>query len=385
MTDTPPTGRLMAPLEVQFFDVLRRIVIQTSSCHQQLTFRINSTPVVLSFAFNNGTMPFSVSWHTLLEELEDLPDDATLMTPLSHDRFRVIDVQEQRIVIKFLNRNIDATRPLQRDQFEALYRNIIDGGDGFELENLPPDADPYPAVLSVHPRFEIDEDQGVMVEKEASTTSQILADGSETEPKDRTEPDLEVYADTLLLVDALERHEVAVLQDLETDVLVNLYTLLSDVQRNANDLRKDVADVLLDRLHHDRPVAGPFGSIQRTARRNRSLKDEDEVLSKLEEAGIDRERVLGIDREKVDDALEVTELSEHDVYEIEESEYVRKAEVDEERKETRLQGLKDQLAAAEGDEAEELRNEIEELESRIEELTEFKSGTQFHNPAGSEP
>lgn len=330
-------------------------------------------------------MPFSVSWHTLLEELDNLSDGATLVTPLSRDQFRVTDVQEQRVVIEFLDRDIDATRPLQLDQFEALYRNIIDGSDGFELGNLPPDADPYPAVLSVHQRFEINEDQGIIVEKEASTTSQLLADDSEVDPEDRTEPDLEVYADTLLLVDALERHEVAVLQDLKTDVLVNLYTLLSDVQRNANDFRKDVADVLLDRLHHGRPVAGPFGSIQRTARRNRSLKDEDEVLSKLEEAGIDRERVLSIDREKVDDALEVTELSERDVFEIEESEYVRKAEVDEERKQTRLQGLKDQLAAAEGDEAEELRDEIEELESRIEELTEFKSGTQFHNPAGSEP
>jgi hypothetical protein len=116
-----------------------------------------------------------------------------------------------------------------------------------------------------------------------------------------------------------------------------------------------VADVLLNRLHHDRPVSGPFGSVQRTTRRNRSLKDDEEVLETLEAAGINRERVLGVDRDKVDDALEVTELSESDVYEIEQSEYVRKAEVDEERKEMWLQGLKDQLAAAEGDEAEELR------------------------------
>jgi polyhydroxyalkanoate synthesis regulator phasin len=52
---------------------------------------------------------------------------------------------------------------------------------------------------------------------------------------------------------------------------------------------------------------------------------------------------------------------------------VREAEVDEEVKETRLQGLKDQLVATEGDEAEELREEIEELEDRIEELTSFKT------------
>lgn len=193
-----------------------------------------------------------------------------------------------------------------------------------------------------------------------------------------------MYADALLLVDALERHEVDVLEEMETGALVNLYTLCSDVQRNANDLRRYVADVLLNRLHHDRPVSGPFGSVQRTSRRNRSLKDDNEVLEVLEDAGIDRERVMSVDRDKVDDALEVTELSESDVYDIEEREYVRKAEVDEERKETRLQGLKDQLAATGGEEAEELRREIEELENRIKELTEFRSGRSFQTSAGSE-
>jgi predicted polyphosphate/ATP-dependent NAD kinase len=189
---------------------------------------------------------------------------------------------------------------------------------------------------------------------------------------------LDVYADSLLLVDAFERHDVTTLSEMETDALVNLYTLLSDVQRNANDLRQDVAEVLLTRLHHDRPVSGPFGSVQRTTRRNRSLKDEDEVLAKLEAEGIDRERVTGIDRSKVDDALEVTDLSETDVYDIEESEYVRKADVDEEVKETRLQGLKEQLAATEGEEAEELRQEIEDLEDRIGELTGFKPGADVY-------
>jgi len=332
-------------------------------------------------------MPFSVSWHTLLDELSDLPEGTTLITPLSHDRFRVSDVQEQRVIVEFLDRDIDETRPLQRDQFETLYRRISDEPDGFELDRLPPDADPDPAVLSLHPRFEIDEDRGVIVEKEGPTTSQLLDAGDERETgeEERTEPNLDVYADALLLVDALERHEVEVLEEMDTDALVNLYTLLSGVRRNANDLRQDVADVILNRLHHDRPVSGPFGSVQRTTRRNRSLKDDEKVLESLEAAGIDRERVMGVDRDKVDDALDVTELSENDVYEIAESEYVRKAEVNEERKETRLQGLKDQLAAAEGDEAEELRKEIKELEDRIEELTEFKSGSQFHTQAGSGP
>ena len=81
--------------------------------------------------------PFSVSWHTLLEELDNLPERATLLTPLSHDRFRITDVQEQRVVIGFLDREIDETRPLQHDQFETLYRRITEESGGFELADSP--------------------------------------------------------------------------------------------------------------------------------------------------------------------------------------------------------------------------------------------------------
>jgi hypothetical protein len=107
------------------------------------------------------------------------------------------------------------------------------------------------------------------------------------------------------------------------------------------------------------------------------LKDNEEVLAALEDVGIDRERVLGVDPEKVDDALEVTELAESDVYDVEQREYVRKAEVNEEVKETRLQGLKDRLAATDSEDAEELRREIEDLEQRIDELTSFSSGREL--------
>jgi chromosome segregation ATPase len=186
-----------------------------------------------------------------------------------------------------------------------------------------------------------------------------------------------VYADALLLIDALEQHDVTSLTELDVPTLVNLYTLLSDVQRNANDLRQDVRGVLLDRLHHDQPVSGQYGSVQRAVRRNRTLKDDEEVLELLEAEGIDPERVLSVDTSKLDDALEVTSLFESDVYEIDESEYVRKADVDDEMKESRLQGLKDQLAGADEDTTE-LQAKIEELEERITELTSFDSGTSFH-------
>jgi hypothetical protein len=321
-------------------------------------------------------MPFSVSWRTLLDELDELPEGATLITPLSHKRFRLTDVQEHRVIIQFDDSG--EKRPLQRDQFETLYHRIEDSHDGFKLDRLPPEADPYPAVWSVHPRFEIDEEKGIITATEGPTTTQLVDAEHEPDGDERHEPEgLDVYSDALLLIDVLERHNVTDLPELETDTLVNLYTLLSDVQRNANDFRQELADVLLDRLHHDRPVYGQYGSVQRTSRRNRSLKDDEEVLSVLEEVGIDRERVMSVDREKVDEALEVTTLSESAVYEIDESEYVRKADVDEDVKESRLQGLKDRLAASEDAEADELRREIEDLEGRIDELTSFQAGSQY--------
>ncbi len=328
-------------------------------------------------------MPFSVTWHNLLDELDDLPAHATFVTPLSRKPFRVTDVQEHRVLIEYHDE--DGTVPLQREQFEALYERVQEAFNGFDLDRLPPDAEPYATVLSVHPRFEVDDREGTLTETEDVTVTPLV----DTEPDPdsdevaREEPEVPVYADALLLIDALERNDPTALEDIETPQLVNLYTLLSDVQRNANDLRKDVRSVLLGRLHHDQPVHGQYGSVQRTTRRNRSLKDDEEVLELFETEGIDRERLMTVDSSKVDDALDVTELGEDDVYDITDSEYVRKAEVDEEVKESRLQGLKDRLAAAEGEETDELQREIEELEARIEELTSFKTGQSFHTRSRS--
>ena len=330
-------------------------------------------------------MSFSVNWHTLLEEADELPSDAVLVTPLSHTPFRISETQEHRIIIDYVEK--DETRPLQHEQFETLFRRVHnEPNQEFDLDRLPPDAEPFAAVWSLHPRMEIDEDAGIIRQSDLETTTQIATTGDGNEEIERTEPDLQVYSDALLLTDALERHDVQTFGDIETDTLVDLYTMLSDVQRSANELRKEVADVLVGRLHHDQPVSGQYGSVQRTARRQRSLKDEETVLNALEAAGIDRERVTSVDRDKVDDALEVTELSETDLYDIESTEYVRKADVDEETKETRLQGLKDRLVASDADDedVQQLQDEIAELEDRIEELTSFDSGASYHTSSATE-
>lgn len=55
----------------------------------------------------------------------------------------------------------------------------------------------------------------------------------------------------LLLIDVLERQNPSALDEYETPALINLYTLCSNVQRNAGDLCQAVRELLLDRLHHD--------------------------------------------------------------------------------------------------------------------------------------
>jgi hypothetical protein len=324
-------------------------------------------------------MPFTSTWHELVHQIDELTEGASMVTPLSHRRFRIANTQEQRIIISFEDE--DGHRPLQRGQFESLYDRIRDEPQAFELDRLPPDADPYPAVLTLHPRYEINEDEGTITATGTNAVPSLLDPEPEPAPGDdeRTEPDLALYPDLLLLVDALERADPNALDVQDTSELINLYTLLSDVQRGANDLRKEVTDLLLPRLHHDQAVTGQYGSVQRTTRRRKSLKDDAAVLNALEQAGIDRERVLGVDRQKVDDALAVTELSERDVYEISENTHVRKAEVDEDMKASRLQGLKDRLAATEGQNAAALKEEIEDLEARIDDLTSFSTGTQVRH------
>jgi len=50
-------------------------------------------------------MPFSVTWHTILEQLDEVPSDATFSTPLSERSFRVSDVQEHRLLMSYRDRS----------------------------------------------------------------------------------------------------------------------------------------------------------------------------------------------------------------------------------------------------------------------------------------
>jgi hypothetical protein len=75
--------------------------------------------------------------------------------------------------------------------------------------------------------------------------------------------------------------------------------------------------------------------------------------------------VLGVDPDKLDVVLAVTDLEESAVYDVETREYVRKTETDEGVKASRLQGLVDRLQEVDG--GEQLRADIADLERRLDE------------------
>jgi len=169
-------------------------------------------------------------WYTILEELEEVPADAIFVTPLSDRPFRLEDTQKHRLLISYRDQN--NTLPLKRSQFEQLYDRLNDAHQGFDLGRLPADAEPYATILSIHPQFEVDQQEGVLKNTETPTPSSLVdapLDVEDQTATSREEPDLPVYSDSLLLVDALERYDATNLSMMDTSELVNLYTLCSAV------------------------------------------------------------------------------------------------------------------------------------------------------------
>jgi hypothetical protein len=142
------------------------------------------------------------------------------------------------------------------------------------------------------------------------------------------ELDLEFARDALLLLDTVRRYDADSLNELDTSRLVNLYTLLSDVNRGANDARKQVRDVLTEVVPDDREVSSDFGSIRRYTSRRRNLKDETVVRAELERAGIDPREAMSFDNKKIRRFVEERSLDESAVFDREERTYVQKASED---------------------------------------------------------
>jgi hypothetical protein len=308
-------------------------------------------------------MAFSSLWRTLRDRSASLGPDAVLVTPSSERPFVVDSTDEERIAVRYLD--TDEERTLRRDQFAVLYDRLSSNAESLSLPALPAGVEPYASVLSLAPQFVVDESTGEMRYAEVG--------GDEESPfrrpawTARTEPE-RVRDDALLLVDHLDRHETGDPGSLSANALVDLYVLLSDVQRGSDRLRRRFGDRLLEYVGPDARLHGRFGTVHRTTRERRHPKDDEAVFEALDDAGIPREWVLGVDPEKLDVVLAVTDLDESDVYDVEEQVFVQKTGVDEEAKQSRLQGLKDRLEALDSDDADRLRDDIEALEGRLDAL-----------------
>ena len=77
-------------------------------------------------------MPFSGIWHTILDEIDEVPPNGTFRTPLSEKPFRIEDAQEHRLLIAY--RDQETTIPLKREQFETLYDRVSDSLQPFDLD-----------------------------------------------------------------------------------------------------------------------------------------------------------------------------------------------------------------------------------------------------------
>jgi len=324
-------------------------------------------------------MAFDPTWHALHERLAALPDDAVLVTPDGEAVFVVDRIGEEWLVAQFRE---GRERTLPREQFARLAGRVDE--DGLEIDELPPGVGPYVSLLSLAPGYEVERGRLRRVEDaEARTEADqaVFEDGElrigdDEEPAspfvrsrwDVRRPPERVHDDALLLAELIERHGATEPEALSTEGLVDLYVLLSDVQRGSDDLRRDVSEELLDEIGPDGRLSGQYGTVSRTRRERRHVKDAEAVFDVLDAEGIPREWVMGVDQDKLDVVVATTDVAEADVYDVTEQYYVQKTDVESEAKRSRLQGLKDRLAELEGEEADELREEIETLEDRIEDV-----------------
>jgi len=296
-------------------------------------------------------------WDSLRDECETLDPATELLTPVSDRPFRVEATFENHIVVRFQDSGEE--RSLRRTQFETLDDRLDDGP--IPLDDLPPGVEPYAAVLSLSPEHVSDGDTLSRVPDEADAGESLhLVPPSEA----RTPPET-VHDDAVLLADLLDRLDAEDPASLDTETLTDLYVLLSDVQRGADRIRGTVRDPLLDRLGPEQELRGRFGTVRRTTRERRQPKDDETVLDALDDHGIPHEWVLGVDPDKLDVVLAVTDLTESEVYDVSEQVYVQKTGVDEDEKFSWLQGLADRLDDV--DESEDLHDELVDLERRIDE------------------
>jgi len=141
-------------------------------------------------------MSFGSTWATLLENVEDLPTAATLSSPFTSDFFEIRGLQDESISIRYRDRTESVA--LERNRFETLCENVTEADDGFDLDRLPPNGEPYAVVLTVHPEFELDQDEWVL-RRSAETSATALDDNGATgDSLNRSDDDSEMSIEQMM-------------------------------------------------------------------------------------------------------------------------------------------------------------------------------------------
>ncbi|RQG97734.1 hypothetical protein [Natrarchaeobius chitinivorans] len=297
-------------------------------------------------------------WADVRTACRGLEPGSELETPVSGRRFTVERTGNDRIVVRFVDSGEE--RPLWREQFGVLVDQLE--GSRVAVDDLQPGIEPYAAIVTLTESAGVSDGAIVADPDDAAGESPFLVPAVEA----RTSTE-RVRDDALLLASHLERVAEREPESLGTDPLTDLYVLASDVQHGADRLRRTARESLLERLGPNQELHGRFGTVRRTVRERRRPADDEAVFDALDERGVPREWVLGVDPEKLDVVVSVTDVPAADVYDVDETVYIQKTGVDEDEKYSRLQGLVDRIEELEGAEGEEFREELDEIEERLEE------------------
>lgn len=162
---------------------------------------------------------------------------------------------------------------------------------------------------------------------------------SETPAELPDDLDLSFLRDALSLLELLEEYDADSFDELDEVELTDLYVLLAALRGSADDARKAVRDELHDRLDADQDVDAGFGTVSRYSYEATDLADEDRVRERLERAGVDPDAVTSLDSEKVEKAVEETDLRREDVFDLEEVERLRVTDTEDDDREGSVSGL----------------------------------------------
>ncbi|QLH84106.1 hypothetical protein [Halosimplex pelagicum] len=154
-------------------------------------------------------------------------------------------------------------------------------------------------------------------------------DEAEKIDPDRVETLVRGLAETIAELEAADSADVS---GMEMATLADSYAVLSKAKSEIEDLRTAARDELTSRVEPDETVVGSVGAVAGAKRRRRSLRDDETVESALREHGVPVERVTteSIDSEKVEEVVadEDGAISESAVFEVTETEYVRRRDLD---------------------------------------------------------